>query len=130
MKAPAPAVTTTTTTAVAGQQVSNPVRVFRRNDYFPWRRFSICVVGIFILMFNWRWSIGHLYVLPPSSVAVFGSITNGTTYAITFIVAYFITGQVYFTNWSMTSASNIAAEVKSYFESKKKDGEDKPKGKK
>lgn len=130
LRASAPAVTTTTT-AVAGPSVaSSPIRI-RENKGFPWRRFLICIVGIVILLFVWRWSVNHLYTLPPTSIAVFGSITTSTLYAITFIVAYFITGQVYFTNWSNVTTSNIAAEVKAYFESKKKDPDDKPaKGKK
>ena len=116
-----PSVTTTTTaTAPSTATVtSQPKLRLKKDNAFPWRRFVISVVGIFMILFVWRWSIFHLYTLPPTSIAVYGSITISTLYAITFIVAFFITGQAYFTNWSNASVSNIASEVKSYFESKK-----------
>jgi len=99
--------------ALAGK----PKRV--RNDYFPWRRFCIVLVGIVIELFVWRWAVNHLYALPTTSVGVFGSITTSTQYVIAFLVAYFVTGQVAFTNWSNVTTSTIATEIKSYLETKK-----------
>jgi hypothetical protein len=55
---------------------------------------------------------------------VFGSITNNTIYVIAFLVAYFVTGQAYFTNWSNISTSTLISEVRSYIESKKADKDD------
>jgi hypothetical protein len=77
-----------------------------------------------IELFVWRWAINHLYTLPPTSVAVFGSLTIATQYVIGFLVAYFVTGQAYFTNWSnvTTSAITAASEVKGLFDSRKSKG--------
>ncbi len=129
-KAQNPAVTTTTTVDAPVSTVvqQQPVLRLRENKSFPWRRFAISIMGIFIILFVWRWSVNHLYTLPDKSIGVFGSITNNAMYAITFLVAYFVTGQAYFTNWSNVSASSVVTEVKSYLESKKE--EKKPKAKK
>src|SRR5437016_1148046 len=98
--------------------VINPVKRIR-NDYFPWRRLFIILVGIAIELSVWRWAVNHLYTLPVTSVSVFGSLTTSLMYTIAFLVAYFVTGQAYFTNWTNTTIANISTEVKSYIETKR-----------
>src|SRR5947208_12287944 len=98
--------------------VINPIKRIR-NDYFPWRRLFIILVGIAIELSVWRWAVNHLYALPVTSVSVFGSLTTSLMYTIAFLVAYFVTGQAYFTNWTNTTIANISTEVKSYIETKK-----------
>jgi hypothetical protein len=124
-KAQQPAATATAT-VVAPPAVPDPPAVLRLREgkNFPWRRLGISLMGIVIIIFIWRWSINHLYTLPVTSIAVFGSITNNTIYVIAFLVAYFVTGQAYFTNWSNISTSTLISEVRSYIESKKADKDD------
>ena len=115
-----PTVTTTaTTTATTTSSPTNTIKLHKDNA-FPWRRFVISLTGISMILFVWRWSINHLYTLPATSIAVYGSITISALYAITFIVAFFITGQTYFTNWQNVSSSSIMSYIQNYMDSKKK----------
>lgn len=78
------------------------------------RRVVISVFGLVILIFIWRWSIGHLYSLPsPEAIAAFTSITQSTLYTVSVIVVFLVTGLTFF---SWTQSSNIQTTVQSLVE--------------
>lgn len=80
---------------------------------FPWQRMLLSIVGIVILLSEWRWAVNHIYALQqtPAALTAFTSITTNNMYAIVVLVIFFVTGQVFF-NWSNQTVSTITQEVK------------------
>ena len=109
---------TTSTPAQPADPAPKPLKL-HKDDSFPWRRFGIALVGIAMVLFVWRWGVNHLYTLPPAALPIYGTMTVATQYSITFIVAFFIFGQAYFTNWSNISTSTITAAIQQIIESRK-----------
>lgn len=84
---------------------------------FPWQRLLLSILGIMILMTEWRWAVNHIYALQqtPAALTAFTSITNNNMYAIVVLVVFFVTGQVFF-NWTNATTSTITQEAKSLIE--------------
>jgi hypothetical protein len=81
---------------------------------FPWQRFTVSILGIGVILFEWRWATNHLYSLPVTSISGFTSITTNAMYTIAVLVVFFVTGQVVW-NWANQTTSNIIQEAQSYF---------------
>lgn len=81
---------------------------------FPWQRMFLSIVGILILLSEWRWAVNHIYALQqtPAALTAFTSITTNNMYAIVVLVIFFVTGQVFF-NWANQTVSTVTQEVKS-----------------
>jgi 5-methylcytosine-specific restriction endonuclease McrA len=84
-----------------------------------WRHLTLSLLGIIIILIMWRWSVGHLYMLPAHSIAAFTSITTNAFYTISAILIFLITGHLLY-NWSnaTTAATTVASEVKESCERK------------
>ena len=64
------------------------------------QRFLISLIGIILIQISWRWSIAHLYTLPPDALAGFVSITTNTLYITGAIVIFMVTGRLVY-DWKM-----------------------------
>lgn len=81
----------------------------------PWQRICLSLLGIMVVMFQWRWATNHLYSLPAASVVSFTSITNNSMYVIGALVVFFVTGKVFY-DWKMNTVQTITQEVRSTFD--------------
>lgn len=68
-----------------------------------WRRVIISVFGVLIIVFIWRWSVGHLYTLPQHAISAFASLTTAAYYTISIIVVFLVTGLTFF-SWTQSSS--------------------------
>ncbi len=102
----------------------NPKKVHK-----TWRRVFISIFGILIILFVWRWSIGHLYTLPQYAIAAFTSLTVSVFYTISVVVVFLVTGLTFF-SWSQsTSIQSTVQSLVEHLKHKDKpdeDDEDKP----
>lgn len=64
------------------------------------QRFLISLIGIILVQISWRWSVAHLYTLPPDALAGFVSITTNTLYITGAIVIFMVTGRLVY-DWKM-----------------------------
>jgi hypothetical protein len=67
------------------------------------QRFLISLIGIILIQISWRWSIAHLYTLPPEALAGFVSITTNTLYITGAIVIFMVTGRLVY-DWKMNTS--------------------------
>ncbi len=74
-----------------------------------WRRVFISIFGILIILFVWRWSIGHLYTLPQYAIAAFTSLTVSVFYTISVVVVFLVTGLTFF-SWSQSTSIQSTVE--------------------
>lgn len=74
------------------------------------QRFLISLIGIILVQLSWRWSVAHLYTLPPDALAGFVSITTNTLYITGAIVIFMVTGRLVY-DWKM--GTNQIQEVAS-----------------
>lgn len=85
---------------------------------FPWQRLSLAVLGIVIIFAVWRLAVFHLYTLPPTSITVFGAITQSLMWVVGLLCAWFVTNQLIGT-YNMTSAASMVQQAQQIFEDKK-----------
>jgi len=64
------------------------------------QRFLISLIGIILIQISWRWSVEHLYSLPPEALAGFVSITTNTIYITGAIVIFMVTGKLVY-DWKV-----------------------------
>lgn len=81
----------------------------------PWQRLFASLVGIGIVLLDWRWAVNHLYSLPEHSISAFVSITNNAHYVIGSIVIFMITGKLIF-DWKNQTASQVVEQTQHIFE--------------
>ena len=82
---------------------------------FPWQRITLSLIGIVIILFEWRWAVNHLYALSAQQAPVivaFQSITNNSMYVIAALVVFFVTGRLVY-EWKNATISNIVQEAQS-----------------
>jgi hypothetical protein len=77
------------------------------------QRFLISLIGIILVQISWRWSVAHLYTLPPDALAGFVSITTNTLYITGAIVIFMVTGKLVY-DWKL--GTNQIQEVTSRVE--------------
>jgi hypothetical protein len=77
------------------------------------QRFLISLIGIVLIQISWRWSIAHLYSLPPEALAGFVSITTNTLYITGAIVIFMVTGRLVY-DWKIGTSQiqDIASKAK------------------
>lgn len=100
--------TTTTTTVPVPPKATEPVVKAPVKVHRTWRRVSISVFGLIILVIDWRWAVAHLYTLPEHSIAAFSSLTQALFYTVSVIVVFLVTGLTFF---SWTASSSIATTI-------------------
>jgi hypothetical protein len=86
--------------------VGEPIQMKR----VPWQRLSLSLLGIVIMVALWRWSVNHLYTLPPTSIAAFTSITTNCYYAVAVLVVFFVSGQLVW-SWINSTSSSVIQEA-------------------
>ncbi len=64
------------------------------------QRLVISLVGIALIQISWRWSVAHLYSLPPEALAGFVSITTNALYITGAIVIFMVTGKLVY-DWKV-----------------------------
>jgi len=96
----------TVATSGAPEQPSAPMDV----DRIPWQRLSLSILGIAIVMFEWRWATNHLYSLPVTSVAAFTTITVNSLYVVGALVVFFVTGRLVY-EWKSSTANQLISQV-------------------
>ncbi len=72
---------------------------------------ALSLIGIGIIIAEWRWAVFHLYALPAQSIAAFTSITVNANYVIGAIVIFMVTGKLIY-DWKNTTVTTIAEEAK------------------
>ena len=77
------------------------------------QRFLISLIGIILVQISWRWSVAHLYTLPPDALVGFVSITTNTLYITGAIVIFMVTGKLVY-DWKL--GTNQIQEVTSRVE--------------
>ncbi len=82
---------------------AKPVVAIANKAGQTWRRVSLSVFGIIIIVTVWRWSLGPLYALPQYSIAAFSSITASAFYVIGVITVFLVTGLTFF-SWSQSTS--------------------------
>jgi len=98
------------------KKIKQPTADTDLSAHFPWRRFTLSLIGIFFIFLMWRWSTNHLYSLPEYALPTFSSITTNSMYALSALVIWFVTGQLIY-NWQNSTstviqeAHNIATTV-------------------
>lgn len=100
--------TTTTTTVPTPPKATEPVLKVPVKVHRTWRRVSISVLGLIILVIDWRWAVAHLYTLPEHSIAAFASLTQALFYTVSVITVFLVTGLTFF---SWTASSSIATTI-------------------
>jgi len=82
------------------------------------QRFLISLIGIILVQISWRWSVAHLYTLPPDALAGFVSITTNTLYITGAIVIFMVTGRLVY-DWKMGTSQiqEVASRVEKITES-------------
>lgn len=60
----------------------------------------------------------HLYTLPPTSITVFGAITQSLMWVVGLLSAWFVTNQLIGT-YNMTAAASMIQQASQVFEDKK-----------
>lgn len=76
------------------------------------QRLAISLIGIILIQISWRWSVAHLYSLPPEALAGFVSITTNTLYITGAIVIFMVTGKLVY-DWKMgtNQIQDVASRV-------------------
>jgi hypothetical protein len=76
------------------------------------QRFLISLIGIILIQISWRWSVEHLYSLPPEALAGFVSITTNTLYITGAIVIFMVTGRLVY-DWKVGTSQiqEVASRV-------------------
>jgi hypothetical protein len=91
------------------------------------QRLVISLVGIVLIQISWRWSVAHLYSLPPEALAGFVSITTNTLYITGAIVIFMVTGKLVY-DWKVgtsqmqdvsSSVQRIKEEITEYIQKPK-----------
>jgi hypothetical protein len=91
------------------------------------QRLVISLVGIALIQISWRWSVAHLYSLPPEALAGFVSITTNTLYITGAIVIFMVTGKLVY-DWKVgtsqiqdvsSSVQRIKEEITEYIQKPK-----------
>ncbi len=86
-----------------------PPMLYKRS----WKRLSLSIFSICVMIFVWLIATRYLYTLPEHSIAAFATITTSVFYTITLVVASLI-GALSFFGWKINS--NLESEVKSTIE--------------
>ena len=91
------------------------------------QRLVISLVGIALIQISWRWSVAHLYSLPPEALAGFVSITTNALYITGAIVIFMVTGKLVY-DWKVgtsqmqdvsSSVQRIKEEITEYIQKPK-----------
>ena len=75
-----------------------------------WHRVTLSLVGVVIIASMWRWSVDHLYSLPPETFASFTSLTTHSQYVIGAIVIFMVTGRLIY-EWKLGSMTESVTET-------------------
>lgn len=75
-----------------------------------WHRVTLSLVGIVIIASMWRWSVDHLYSLPPETFSAFTSLTTHSQYVIGAIVIFMVTGRLIY-EWKLGSTTEAISEA-------------------
>ena len=96
-----------------------PIRTTRRNkrgkERTPWQRIALSLIGIVIILAQWRWATYHLYALPEHSITAFTSISNNAAYVIGALVVFFVTGRLVY-EWKNQTVSDVVEHTEHVFE--------------
>lgn len=84
-------------------------------DRVPWQRLSLSILGIAIIMTEWRWATNHLYSLPPTSIAAFTTITVNSLYVVGALVVFFVTGRLVY-EWKSTTTNELVSRIDQVYE--------------
>lgn len=101
------------------EQPKPVVKRFKKNpvERFPWQRMALSLLGIAVVVGNWRWAVYHMYVLPPHAMSGFVSITNNAFYVVGALVVFFVTGRLIY-EWKNQTITEVKEQASHIFERK------------
>lgn len=99
----------------APQKPVGPPKSGQVKSAVTWQRIAVSMLGIAVLLGIWRWSVFHLYSLPPESLSSFTTITVNNQYAIMALVIFFVTGKLIY-DLKVDTVSTIVTRGEHLFE--------------
>jgi hypothetical protein len=81
------------------------------------QRFTLSLIGVFVILVTWSFAVGHLYHLPAAALSAFTTITVNAQYTIAAIIIFMVTGRLIY-EWRMNTASTVIEKGEQLFEEK------------